>query len=91
MRKLLVLIIFVFLVSNYYGQSFESRHFTIEMLEEGVYAVIHKTGGYAICNSGIVDLGDETLVFDCFISPEAARDLKKAAEELTGHKVKYLI
>ena len=91
MRKLLVLIIFVFLVSNHYGQSFESRHFTIEKLDDGVYAVIHKTGGYAICNSGIVDLGDQTLVFDCFISPEAARDLKKTAVELTGHKVKYLI
>jgi len=83
--------IFIFSVSYQYGQGFESRHFNIEKLDEGVYAVIHKTGGYAICNSGIVDLGDETLVFDCFISPEAAKDLKKAAEELTGNEVKYVV
>jgi cyclase len=83
--------IFIFSVSYQYGQGFESKHFTIEKLDEGVYAVINKTGGYAICNSGIVNLGDETLVFDSFISPEAAKDLQKAAEELTGNKVKYLI
>ena len=74
-----------------YSQSFESDHFIIEELNDGVYAVIHKTGGYAICNAGIIDLGDETLVFDCFISPEAARDLKKAAKELTGNVVKYVV
>lgn len=91
MKKLYVLMIFIFSVPYQYGQGFESKHFTIEKLDEGVYAAIHKTGGYAICNSGIVNLGDETIVFDSFISPEAANDLKKAAEELTGHKVKFLI
>jgi cyclase len=73
------------------AQSFDSKHFTIEKLSDGVYAAIHKTGGYAICNSGIIDLGNETLVFDCFISPKAAEDLKKAAEELTGNEVKYVV
>ena len=76
---------------NLYAQNFESEHFTIEKLDEGVYSVIHKTGGYAICNAGIVNLGDETLVFDCFISPKAAEELKKAAEELSSNKVKYVV
>ena len=68
-----------------------SDHFTIKKLARGIYAAISKTGGYAISNSGIVDLGDETLVFDTFISPIAARDLKQAAEVLTGNKVTYVI
>ncbi|MEJ2195139.1 MAG: MBL fold metallo-hydrolase [Ignavibacteriaceae bacterium] len=79
------------IISNIWAQSFESDHFRIKKLDEGIYAAISKTGGYAICNSGIVDLGDETLVFDTFISPIAARDLKQAAEVLTGNKVKYVI
>jgi len=88
MKTFLIIILICNLLN---AQSFESKHFAIQKLDDGVYAVIHKTGGYAICNSGIIDLGDETLVFDSFISPEAAKDLKKAAEQLTGHKVKYLI
>ena len=91
MKIIQSIIIFALLVSVNLAQTFNSEHFAIEKLSDGVYAVIHKTGGYAICNSGIVDLGDETLVFDCFISPKAAFDLKKAAEELTGNQVKYLI
>lgn len=91
MKNLIILIMYIFCTTNFYSQDIRSKHFTIEKLDEGVYAVIHKTGGYAICNAGIVNLGDETLVFDCFISPTAAKDLKKAAEELTGNRVKYLI
>lgn len=91
MNGLIILIIWISFTLNFYSQGFESDHFTIQKLDDGVYAVIHKIGGYAICNAGIVNLGNETIVFDCFISPEAARDLRKAAEELTGNPVKYLI
>lgn len=91
MKPISILICVIVWCSGIIAQEFTSEHFTIEKLDEGVYAVIHKAGGYAICNSGIVDLGDETLVFDCFISPKAARDLKKAAEELTGNQVKYVV
>ncbi|MFN8280194.1 MAG: MBL fold metallo-hydrolase [Saprospiraceae bacterium] len=71
--------------------TFSSRHFTIQKLGNGVYAAIATNGGYAICNAGIVDLGDAALVMDPFMTPEAARDLKKAAERLTGHSVRYVI
>ena len=91
MKIIQTIIIVASLLGFSLAQSFKSDHFTIEKLDDGVYAVIHKTGGYAICNSGIIDLGDETLVFDCFISPKAAGDLKKAAEELTGNEVKYVV
>lgn len=46
----------------------------------GICAAIHKQGGWAISNAGILDLGDRVLVFDTFMTPEAARDLRNAAE-----------
>jgi cyclase len=66
-------------------------HFTLETLAPGVYAAINKLDGYAICNAGIVDLGDETLVFDTFLSLEAAAELKRAAEQLTGKTVRHVV
>jgi glyoxylase-like metal-dependent hydrolase (beta-lactamase superfamily II) len=71
--------------------SFRSRHFNLEQLADGVYAAIHAEEGWAICNAGIIDLGDRTLVYDSFMSPQAASDLRRAAEILTGHPVHLLI
>lgn len=73
------------------AQPSPSKHFTLEKLAEGVYAAIATPGGYAICNAGIIDLGDATLVLDPFMTPEAARDLRKTAEELTGRTVTYVV
>ena len=70
---------------------FSSRHFRLEQLADGVYAAIHADDGWATCNAGIIDLGDRTLVFDAFMSPEAASDLKHAAEQLTGRPTRWLI
>ena len=34
----------------------QSRHYTLEKLDDGIYAAIHNDeGGYAICNAGIKD------------------------------------
>ena len=74
-----------------FGQYFQSVHFTIQKCADGVYAVIAKNGQHAYSNAGIVDLGDATLVFDTFMSPDAASDLEKAAVQLTGHKVTYVV
>jgi glyoxylase-like metal-dependent hydrolase (beta-lactamase superfamily II) len=69
-----------------------SRHYILEKLADGVYAAIHNNeGGYAICNAGIIDLGDKTIVLDPFISPAAARDLKHDAEYLTGRSVSLVL
>lgn len=75
----------------YKNHNLKSPHFTIQKLCDGVFAVLHKEGGGAIGNAGIVDLGDSTLVFDTFISHLAARDLRLAAGELTGNPVKYVV
>jgi len=62
----------------------ESRHFTLEPLADGVWAAIHRVGGWAVGNAGIVDLGDATLLFDAFLTAAAADDLAAAALALTG-------
>ncbi len=94
-RKLILMVLTILISFFYnYGQSDlpVSKHYKLEKIADGVYAAIHNdNGGYAICNAGIVDLGDKTIVIDPFISPEAARDLKKHAESLTGRSVSYVI
>jgi cyclase len=91
MKKFLFIASLLFITIKASAQTPESKHFTIQKLSDGVYAAIAKPGGYGICNAGIIDLGDFTLIFDPFMTPEAAQDLKKAAKELTGHDVKYVV
>jgi glyoxylase-like metal-dependent hydrolase (beta-lactamase superfamily II) len=74
-----------------FTQSFESPHFKLERIGDGIYAAIHKPGGQAICNGGFVDLGDEVLVFDSFLSTAAARDLKQAIRVLIGKPVRWVV
>ncbi|MEQ6389345.1 MBL fold metallo-hydrolase [Bacillaceae bacterium S4-13-58] len=69
----------------------ETEFFNLYGMAEGVYAAVIKPGCGAWSNSGIVDLGDDLLVFDAFSTPTAARELRIQAEKLTGKKVKYLI
>jgi len=69
----------------------KSKHFQIEALAEGVYAAIASKQGHAVCNAGIVDIGDKTIIFDTFISPKAAKDLLKAAKQLTSRKTLYVV
>lgn len=70
--------------------SYFSQHFTLEEIGKGIFAANHKEGGAAIANAGLVDLGDSTLVFDSFISPAAAKDLRKAADTVIGKPVSYV-
>ena len=68
------------------------KNFLIQQLAPGAWAAIHNDkGGYAISNAGIVDLGDKTLVFDAFINPDAAMELKAVAEQLTKRKVTFVV
>ena len=69
----------------------ESEHFTFHELAEGVWAAIVKPTGLAASNSGFVDLGDRTLVFDTTFSPASAGDLRHFAERLTGRPVTYVL
>jgi glyoxylase-like metal-dependent hydrolase (beta-lactamase superfamily II) len=69
----------------------DSKHFRLQQLADGVYAAIHIEGGAAIGNAGIVDLGDRTLIYDTFIAPQPALDLRTAAEALTGRPVDTVV
>ena len=69
----------------------QSRHFHLGRLAEGFYAAMSIDGSGSFCNAGIIDLGDRTLVFDTFLTPEAGEDLRRAAEHLTGRPVSYIV
>jgi cyclase len=69
-----------------------STNFTIQQLAPNVWVAIHNDFyGKAICNAGIIDLGDKTLVFDPFMTPSAAVELREIARKLTKKKVSYVI
>jgi glyoxylase-like metal-dependent hydrolase (beta-lactamase superfamily II) len=84
--------ILVLLSSYHKGGKFVSRHFTIHTLAPGVWAAINNDEyGHAICNAGIIDLGDRTVVFDPFMNIDAAKDLRIAAMKLTKKPVAIVI
>lgn len=69
-----------------------SNNFTIESLAPGVWAAIHNNYyGRAICNAGIIDMGDKTLIFDPFMTPSAAVELKNIARKLTNNSRFYIV
>jgi len=69
----------------------ETKYFTLHTLCDGVFAAIAKPGQGAWSNAGIIDLGDELLVFDSLSTPSAGEELRRQAESLTGKSIKYLI
>ncbi len=70
---------------------FPSDHFSIQQLANGIFAAIAVDGGAAVSNAGILDLGGRTLVFDTFLTPQAGRDLRLAARELTGREPELVV
>ena len=60
------------------------RHAELATAGRGVHAVVAKPDRGAVGNAAVIDLGEETLVVDTHVSLAAARELRAAAEELTG-------
>ncbi|MEN6369873.1 MAG: MBL fold metallo-hydrolase [Thermotogota bacterium] len=69
----------------------KSKHFDLIPLVDGVYACIHKAGGAASSNAGIIDLGDRTVLVDAFNTVAAGRDLRATAEALFGRPVSTIV
>jgi len=67
------------------------KHYTVNELAEGVFAAIHKYGGQAYSNSGIIDLGDETVVIDTGNSEIAGIELRQIAKLLTGREADKIV
>ena len=70
-----------------------SPHFDLHEVAAGVWAAIARRdgAGAAVGNAAIVDLGDRAVVVDTCWTPQAAADLRAAAERLTGHPVAYAV
>ena len=72
------------------GRGSGSPHFELQELTGGVWVAINADSSSASANAAIIDLGDATLVFDAFFTPEAGAALRAAAERVTGRPVRYL-
>lgn len=72
-------------------QRFDSQNFELINISEGIYAGIHKLGGKAISNSGIIDLGEETVIFDSFLDPGAAEELIVVSKLENLSPIKYVV
>lgn len=79
-------------MSNFFGTIPDTPHFTLHTITRGIYVAIASDGGGAFANSGIIDLGDKTIVFDTCVSPQASRDLIKYAQVLTERQqIDYVV
>jgi glyoxylase-like metal-dependent hydrolase (beta-lactamase superfamily II) len=70
---------------------FQSEHFELHEVGKGIFAAIHREDGWAIGNAGIVDLGGHTLIFDTFMTPQAAHDLRTAALSLFNQPIRFVV
>ena len=68
-----------------------SPYFRLQQLAKGVYFALETPTRGAGANAGIVDLGGHLLLFDTFATPEAAAELRTAAETLTGQPVRTVV
>lgn len=67
------------------------KHFTLEPLNDGIYAAIAQDGGSAISNAGLVDLGDSTLVIDTLLTPTVGEDVRAESQRLTGRIPRWVV
>lgn len=70
---------------------YSSRHFSCVPLTDGVYVLETKEQGGAMSNAGLIDMGDYTLIFDTFNTPQAGKDLREAALYFFNQPIKYII
>ncbi len=71
--------------------AFQCDDFTVHRLSDGVFAAIATTGGAAISNAGILDLGGRTAIYDTCMTPRAGQGLRAAALQLTGREPDLVI
>jgi hypothetical protein len=56
----------------------------LNKLAKSCYAAIEKENTLTGSNAGFVNLGGKIIVFDTFLSIDAAKDLIRAVKEITG-------
>ena len=91
MKKSILIFIVILISCHREPEIPVSQNFIVEKIADGVYACIHKIGGKAICNAGIIDIGDGTIIFDTFLSPDAAGELPSLVKKLKLPPITYVI
>lgn len=91
MKKIILIFIVVLVSCHRKPEIPVSQNFNLVKMADGVYACIHKVGGKAICNAGIIDIGDGTIIFDTFLSPDAASEIPVLVKKLNLPPIKYVV
>jgi cyclase len=68
-----------------------ATNFNVIALGPGLYTCLNTFGGKAICNAGIIDNGESTIVFDTFLSPDASEELIRVVKQLKLSPIRYVI
>ena len=68
-----------------------SQELTLEVMAEGVYAVLSPPGHLAAANTGVVVLEDAVLVIDTRMVPSAALELLAKLHSVTDLPVRYVV
>ena len=70
-KKFLPLVLLLFIsIAFSFPPPKTSKHFTIHKISDGVWAAINNDNySHAICNAGIIDLGDKSMRLRRRISP----------------------
>lgn len=91
MKKYILILIIISISCHRESEIPGSQNFNLIKVADGVFACIHKIGGKAICNVGIIDTGDETIIFDSFLSPDVANEIPDLVKKLNLSPIKYIV
>lgn len=67
------------------------EHFSLHDVAAGVYAAVAGASGAAVGNAAIIDVGDKTIVFDAFMTAQAAAELRDEVGRVTGRGAFLLV
>ncbi len=74
-----------------YQQIRETDHFRLLQVAAGVYAALEKEGSDTGSNAAFADMGEQVVVYDTFLSLDAAVELRDAIRQICGRDPAYVI
>ncbi len=71
---------------------FLSPYFNLTKIREGVFAALaRRDEGGDKSNTGLIDLGEYTIVFDSFLLPQSSADLIRVSEQILKKEIRAII
>lgn len=67
------------------------KHFDLFQVKSGIYALINRTEGWGIANSGLIDLGGISVVFDSTMTPKSAQEIVRVSGEVGIGSINLII